>query len=51
MDKWGLGTAIEKIENVQKHLSEDHRAGKIIFVITTDGLDNSSEHFTQEQIR
>ena len=45
-----VGTAIEKMENVQKHLPEDHRAGKIIFVITTDGLENSSEHFTQEQI-
>lgn len=46
-----VGTAIEKMGNVQKHLPEDHRAGKIIFVITTDGLENSSEHFTQEQIR
>ncbi|WP_448861554.1 vWA domain-containing protein [Dorea sp.] len=46
-----VGMAIEKMENVQKHLPEDHRAGKIIFVITTDGLENSSEHFTQEQIR
>lgn len=46
-----VGTAIEKTENVQKHLPEDHRAEKIIFVITTDGLENSSEHFTQEQIR
>ena len=46
-----VGRAIEKMENVQKHLPEDQRAGKIIFVITTDGLENSSEHFTQEQIR
>lgn len=46
-----VGTAIEKMENVQKHLPEKHRAGKIIFVITTDGLENSSEHYTQEQIR
>ena len=46
-----VGTAIEKMENVQKHLPEDHQAEKIIFVITTDGLENSSEHFTQGQIR
>ena len=46
-----VGTSIEKMENVQKHLPEGHKAGKIIFVITTDGLENSSEHFTQEQIR
>ena len=46
-----VGTAIEKMENVQKHLPQKHRAGKVIFVITTDGLENSSEHYTQEQIR
>ena len=46
-----VGTAIDKMENVQKHLPEDHRAGKIIFVITTDGLEISSEHFTQAQIK
>ena len=46
-----VGIVIEKMENVQKHLPEKHRAGKIIFVITTDGLENSSEHFTHRQIR
>lgn len=46
-----VGAAIEKIDNVQKHLPEAHKAGKVIFVITTDGLENSSEHFTYEQIR
>ena len=46
-----VGTAIEKTDNVQKHLPEEHRAGKIIFVITTDGLENSSVHFRYSQIR
>ena len=46
-----VGTAIEKINNVQKHLPEAHRAGKVLFVITTDGLENSSERYTQEEIR
>lgn len=46
-----VGIAVEKMENVQKYLPEDYRAGKIIFVIITDGLENSSEHFTQEQIK
>ena len=46
-----VGIAIEKMENVQQHLPEDYRARKIIFVITTDGLENSSERFAQEQIR
>ena len=46
-----VGAAIEKIDNVQKHLPEAHKAGKVIFVITTDGLENSSEKYTYEQIR
>ena len=46
-----VGTAIEKTENVQNHLPEEHKAGKVIFVITTDGLENSSEHYTRAQIR
>lgn len=46
-----VGAAIEKIDNVQKYLPEAHKAGKIIFVITTDGLENSSEHFTYGRIR
>ncbi|MDY4202131.1 vWA domain-containing protein [Blautia sp. HCP28S3_G10] len=46
-----VGEAIVKIDNVQKHLPETHKAGKVIFVITTDGLENSSEKYTYEQIR
>ncbi len=46
-----VGIGIEKIANVQKHLSEAHRAGKVLFVITTDGLENSSEKYSYEQIR
>lgn len=46
-----VGVAIEKIDNVQKRLPESHKAGKVIFVITTDGLENSSEQFTYAQIR
>ena len=46
-----VGMAIEKIDNVQKHMPETHKAGKVIFVITTDGLENSSESYTYEQIR
>lgn len=46
-----VGTGIEKMENIQTHLPEEHRAGKILFIITTDGLENSSEHYTREQIR
>lgn len=37
-----VGAGIDKMDNVQKHLPEQHRAGKVIFVITTDGLENST---------
>lgn len=46
-----VGQAINKIDNVQKHLPEEHRAGKVLFVIITDGLENSSEEFSYNDIR
>ncbi len=46
-----VGTSIEKIDNVHKHLPEEHKADKVIFVITTDGLENSSEQFTYGDIK
>ncbi len=46
-----VGQAIIKIDNVQKHLPENHKAGKILFVITTDGLENLSEEFTYKEIK
>lgn len=46
-----VGQAINKIDNVQKHLPEEQRAGKVLFVITTDGLENSSTKFDYNDIR
>ena len=46
-----VGQAINKIDNVQKHLPEEHKAGKVLFVITTDGLENSSEEYSCNDIR
>ena len=46
-----VGIGIEKLDRVQKHFPEQHRAGKVIFVITTDGLENSSTEYSYEQIR
>lgn len=46
-----VGTSIEKIDNVQKHLPEEHRAGKVIFVITTDGLENSSSQYSYRDVK
>lgn len=46
-----VGESIKKVENVQKHLPEDHKAGKVIFVITTDGLENSSIEYSHRDIK
>lgn len=46
-----IGRTINKIVNVQKNTSEDERADKVMFVITTDGMENSSREFTYERIR
>ena len=45
-----VGMAIEKTVNVQKHLPEENKAGKVIFVIITDGLENSSDNYTYSEI-
>lgn len=46
-----VGQAINKIDNVQKHLPEEHRAGKVLFIITIDGLENSSTEFNYNDIK
>lgn len=46
-----VGESIKKIENVQRHLPEEHQAGKVIFIITTDGHENSSVEFNYPEIK
>ena len=46
-----VGSSIEKVENTQKRLPEEYRAGKVMFVITTDGLENSSREFTYRRVK
>lgn len=46
-----VGSSIEKVENTQKRLPEKYRAGKVMFVITTDGLENSSREFTYRKVK
>ena len=45
-----IGYGMEKMVNIQRHLPEDERAEKVIFVITTDGLENASKRFGYEKI-
>ena len=46
-----IGFTIQKIKNVQKRTSESERAKEVLFVITTDGMENASNEFTTEKIK
>ncbi|WP_017415835.1 vWA domain-containing protein [Clostridium tunisiense] len=46
-----VGKTINKIGNVQKHTTKDERAEQVMFVITTDGMENASREFTYEKVR
>ena len=45
-----IGKTIHKIYNAQKYMKEEHRADKVMFVITTDGMENASREYTYERI-
>lgn len=40
-----VGETVHKLRNVQKQTAEEHRAEKVIFVIITDGEENSSREY------
>ena len=46
-----IGKTIYKIGNAQKHTAEKHRAQKVMFVIITDGEENSSREFTSRKVK
>ncbi len=46
-----VGRTINKIGNAQKHTMEEERAERVLFVITTDGMENASREFTYEKVR
>ncbi len=46
-----IGFSIQKIGNVQKYTSEEERADKVLFVITTDGMENASREFSPDKIK
>lgn len=46
-----VGKTINKIGNVQKHTAEEERAEHVMFVITTDGMENASREFSYEKVR
>lgn len=46
-----IGKTIIDVNFRLSHLDEEDYPGKVIFVITTDGLENSSTEFTYEKIK
>lgn len=46
-----MGRTIHQMALIQKHLPEEERAEKVIFVITTDGLENASREYSRSQIK
>ncbi len=46
-----IGKSINKIINVQKNTARDERAEKVMFVITTDGMENASREYTYDRIK
>lgn len=46
-----IGHSIIKIKKAQNATMKEHRAEKVLFVITTDGLENSSSEFDYKKIK
>lgn len=46
-----IGRTIDKIGNAQRRTGEDYRAEKVLFVIITDGQENSSREYSIEKVR
>ncbi len=46
-----IGKTINKIANAQKHTSESLRADKVLFVITTDGMENASREYSYDKMK
>ena len=46
-----IGTAIDKLVRVQKNTAEAYRAGKVLFVIITDGEENASRKYSLDKVK
>ncbi len=46
-----IGKAIHHIGNVHKYAREEDRPEHTLFVITTDGMENASRHYTAERVK
>ena len=46
-----IGSTIQKIGNAQKHTADNYRAEKVMFVIITDGEENSSREYSPVRVK
>lgn len=46
-----IGYTIDKIGNVQKVSIPEYRADKVLFIITTDGMENASRKYSYKMIK
>ena len=46
-----IGKTITKIGNEQKLINKDQKADKVLFVITTDGMENASNEYSYSKIK
>ena len=46
-----IGQTLTHIIHVQENLNEDEQPGKTLFIITTDGMENSSKEYSYKKIK
>ena len=46
-----IGRTISKIGNAQRHTADEYRAEKVMFVIITDGEENSSREYSSDKVK
>lgn len=46
-----MGFSIQKMINVQKRTKVEERAEKVLFIVTTDGMENASKEFSITKLR
>ncbi len=46
-----VGGAIHHISHVQKEMPEEERPEKTLFIITTDGMENSSRNYSYDKVK
>lgn len=46
-----IGGAVRHIANVHKYAREEDRPGRTVFIVTTDGMENSSREYSCAQVR